>query len=95
MGAGVGSSPTGAAAEPLKDDPWSLEPGSSVKSYLTPSRFEKNAVLTLSNPNGRPFDVQNGRTPHHLLTGTITPNGLHFVVSYGGPPESIPTSTGL
>ncbi len=88
-GMGVGSASTSAAAEPLKDDPWSLEPGSSIKSYLTPSRFEKNAVLTLTNPNGRPF-VQNGRTPHHLLNGAITPNGLHFVVSYGGPPDIDP-----
>jgi len=80
---------TAAAAEPLKDDPWSLEPGASVKSYLTPSSFEKNVALTLTNPDGRPF-VQNGRTPHHMLNGMITPNGLHFVVSYGGPPNIDP-----
>jgi sulfane dehydrogenase subunit SoxC len=86
---GTGSALTAAAAEPLKDDPWSLEPGSSVKSYLTPSAFEKNVVLTLTNPSGRPF-VQDGRTPHHLLDGMITPNGLHFVVSYGGPPDIDP-----
>ena len=87
----MGTSPvlTAAAAEPLKDDPWSLEPGSSVKSYLTPSAFEKNVALTLTNPGGRPF-VQNGRTPHHMLDGMITPNGLHFVVSYGGPPDIDP-----
>jgi sulfane dehydrogenase subunit SoxC len=86
---GTGSAPTGAAAEPLKDDPWSLEPGSSIKSYLTPSAFEKNVALTLTNPDGRPF-VQNGRTPHHMLNGMITPNGLHFVVSYGGAPDIDP-----
>jgi sulfane dehydrogenase subunit SoxC len=88
MGASV-STLTAAAAEPLKDDPWSLEPGASVKSYLTPSSFEKNVALTLTNPDGRPF-VQNGRTPHHMLNGMITPNGLHFVVSYGGPPNIDP-----
>jgi sulfane dehydrogenase subunit SoxC len=88
MGASV-STLTAAAAEPLKDDPWSLEPGASVKSYLTPSSFEKNVALTLTNPEGRPF-VQNGRTPHHMLNGMITPNGLHFVVSYGGPPNIDP-----
>src|ERR1700678_3536016 len=89
VGAGVGTSPTSAAAEPLKDDPWSLEPGSSVKSYQLPSRFEKNVALTLTNPDGLPF-VQNARTPHHSLNGMITPNGLHFVVSYGGPPDIDP-----
>jgi sulfane dehydrogenase subunit SoxC len=88
MGASV-STLTAAAAEPLKDDPWSLEPGASVKSYLTPSSFEKNVALTLTNPDGRPL-VQNGRTPHHMLNGMITPNGLHFVVSYGGPPNIDP-----
>jgi sulfane dehydrogenase subunit SoxC len=88
MGASV-STLTAAAAEPLKDDPWSLEPGASVKSYLTPSSFEENVALTLTNPDGRPF-VQNGRTPHHMLNGMITPNGLHFVVSYGGPPNIDP-----
>ena len=86
---GTGSAPTSAAAEPLKDDPWSLEPGSSIKSYLAPSAFEKNVALTLTNPDGRPF-VQNGRTPHHMLNGMITPNGLHFVVSYGGAPDIDP-----
>lgn len=39
MSAGLGSGTTGAAPEPLKDDPWSLGPGSNVKSYLMPSRF--------------------------------------------------------
>ena len=86
---GTRSVPTAAAAEPLKDDPWSLGPGASVKSYLTPSSFEKNVALTLNNPDGRPL-TQNGRTPHHMLNGMITPNGLHFVVSYGGPPDIDP-----
>jgi sulfane dehydrogenase subunit SoxC len=89
MGTGVAVSPIGAADEPLKDDPWSLELGSTVKSYHQPSRFEKHIALTLSNPDGLPF-VQVARTPHHMLNGTITPNGLHFVVSYGGLPDIDP-----
>jgi sulfane dehydrogenase subunit SoxC len=89
MGTGVVASSTGAAAEPLKDDPWSLEPGASVKSYQLPSRYEKNVALTLTNPDGLPF-VQNARTPHHMLDGMVTPNGLHFVISYGGPPDIDP-----
>jgi sulfane dehydrogenase subunit SoxC len=89
IGTGLGTSSNRAAAEPLKDDPWSLEPGSSVKSYHLPSRFESKVALTLSNPDGRPF-VQGARTPHHMLNGTITPNGLHFMVAYGGPPDIDP-----
>ena len=75
-----------AAAEPLADDPWSKVPGNLVPAYGVPSRFEKNVVRTLSNPKGEPR-TQHGRTPHHLLNGTITPNGLHFVIARGGETE--------
>ena len=72
-----------AAAEPLADDPWSVEPGILVPTYGVPSRFEKNVARTLSNPKGEPR-TQHARTPHHLINGTITPNGLHFVISHAG-----------
>src|SRR6516165_6938321 len=48
---GVGALLTGAAAEPLKNDPWSEEIGAMVPSIQVPSRFEKNVVRTLSNPD--------------------------------------------
>jgi sulfane dehydrogenase subunit SoxC len=81
---------TGAAAEPstdtpLTDAPWSLEPGATIQPYEQPSRFEKSVVRSLNNPNGQP-GAQGARTPHQLLNGSITPNGLHFVVSWGGAP---------
>ncbi len=72
-----------AAAEPLADDSWSREPGTLVPAYGVPSRFEKNVARTLSNPKGEPR-TQHARTPHHLINGTITPNGLHFVISHAG-----------
>src|SRR2546425_227049 len=71
------------AAAPLADDPWSRAPGTNVPAYGVPSRFEKSVARTLSNPNGEPR-TQHGRTPHHLLQGTSTPNGLHFVISHAG-----------
>jgi sulfane dehydrogenase subunit SoxC len=43
----------------------------------------------LNNPNGQP-GAQGARTPHHLMNGAITPNGLHFVVSHGGAPDIDP-----
>ena len=94
MTAGPLSSLTGAAAEPpgnapLSEAPWSLEPGATIQPYEQPSRFEKGVVRTLANPNGQP-GAQGGRTPHHLLNGSITPNGLHFVVSWGGAPDIDP-----
>ena len=73
----------------MSDPPWSLEPGATIEPYQRPSRFEKNVVRTLNNPNGLP-GVQGARTPHHMLNGSITPNGLHFVVSYGGAPDIDP-----
>jgi sulfane dehydrogenase subunit SoxC len=99
----IGSAPlgslTGAAAEPLTDAqaanapltdaPWSLEPGAAIGPYERPSRFEKSVVRTVANPDRLP-GAQGARTPHHLMNGAITPNGLHFVVSWGGAPDIDP-----
>jgi sulfane dehydrogenase subunit SoxC len=87
--AGAGISGTGAAADPLPVDPWSLQIGSPIPAYETPAKYEKHVVRTLTNPNHEPR-TSNGRTPHHLLNGTITPNGVHFVVSRTGFPDIDP-----
>ena len=89
MTTGVGASLTGAAAEPLKDDQWSLETGAAVPPLQTASRFEKGVVRTLSNPNN---DLRNShaRTPHHLLQGTVTPNSLFFNICHSGLPDIDP-----
>ena len=79
-----------AAAEPLADDPWSRVQGNLVTDYGAPSRFEKKVARTLSNPKGEPR-TQHARTPHHLLNGTFTPNGLHFVISHSGDPDIDPS----
>jgi sulfane dehydrogenase subunit SoxC len=72
-----------AAAEALTEPAWSTEPGSLVPPYGTPSKYEKSVVRTLSNPNGEPR-TQHARTPHHVLQGMTTPNGLHFTISHAG-----------
>jgi sulfane dehydrogenase subunit SoxC len=87
--AGAGATLTSAGAEPLPVDPWSLTAGSVIPAYETPSKYEKHVVRTLTNPNHEPR-TSNARTPHHLLNGTITPNGLHFVVSRTGFPDIDP-----
>ena len=89
VGAGAAGAGTGAAAEPLPVDPWSLEPGGIIPAYGQPSKFENKVVRTLTNPKGEPTG-QSARTPHHLLNGTITPNGLHYVISRSGPPDIDP-----
>src|SRR3984893_268196 len=78
-----------ASGQQLTDDPWSLAPGVTVPDYGVRSKFEKNVVRTLSNPKGEPRP-QHARTPHHLLNGTFTPNGLHFVISHAGDPDIDP-----
>jgi sulfane dehydrogenase subunit SoxC len=87
MGAGIG--PSSAAAEPLADAPWSLEVGDPMLPYQVPSKFEAKVVRTLSNPNNEPRN-SHARTPHHLLAGTTTPNGLHFAINHGGVPNIDP-----
>jgi sulfane dehydrogenase subunit SoxC len=86
---GVGTSLATAAAEPLTNGPWSLAPGVPVPPYGQPSKFEQKVVRTLSNPKLEPRGSA-ARTPHHLLNGTITPNGLHFVIARGGETEVDP-----
>ena len=80
---------TGAAAEPIKDEAWSLEFGQNTPALQTPSRYEKEVTRSLSNPKGE-FRNSHARTPHHLLNGTITPNALHFSINHCGIPDIDP-----
>jgi sulfane dehydrogenase subunit SoxC len=89
MTAGVGTALTGAAAEPLADQPWSLETGAVTPPLQAPSRFEKHVVRTLSNPDNE-FRNSHARTPHHLLDGSVTPNSLHFSINHSGLPDIDP-----
>jgi len=97
MTAGVSSSLTSAAAEPLEVGPWSLGPGVPIPPYGQPSKFEQKVVRILSNPKLEPRGSA-ARTPHHLLNGTITPNGLRSLsarndLSYQfGLTPAVPTS---
>lgn len=78
-----------AAAQQLTDGPWSARAGSLLTEYGVPARFEKGASRTLSNPKGEPR-TSAARTPHHLLNGTMTPNGLHFIIAHSGIPDIDP-----
>jgi sulfane dehydrogenase subunit SoxC len=89
LGAGAMGSLTGAAAEPLSEAPWSLEPGDVTPPYGHPSPFEKAVVRTVDNPKNEPSGSR-ARTPHQFLKGTITPNGLHFTIVHAGIPDIDP-----
>ena len=78
-----------AGAAPLTDDPWSLAPGAISPSYEQRSRFEGKVVRTLSNPKGE-TRTSHARTPHQLINGTFTPNGLHFTIVHSGTPDIDP-----
>ena len=86
---GAGAALNGAAAEPLTEGPWSMKVGSIIPAYQTPSRFESRVVRSQDNPDGLPRNSR-ARTPHHLLKGIITPNGLHFTICHGGVPDIDP-----
>jgi sulfane dehydrogenase subunit SoxC len=88
-GAGLSIGTTGAAAEPLTEPPWGLEIGEDTPPYQTPSKFAKNVVRTLANPKFEPRSSLS-RTPHHLLEGSITPNGVHFTINHTGIPQIDP-----
>src|SRR4029077_6398953 len=83
---GLAASLTGAAAEPLKEGPWSMHVGSVIPPYQTPSRYEAHVVRTQDNPENERCDSR-GATPHQLLKGIISPNGLHFTICHGGVPD--------
>ena len=89
--AGAASVGTGvsAARADLKEDEWSMHQGANVMPYGTRTRFEKNTLRILSNPNGEPR-TQHARVPHQLLNGTITPNPLHFTILHNGIPDIDP-----
>jgi sulfane dehydrogenase subunit SoxC len=91
VGAGVGSSLTCAAAEPLSVPQWSREPGAPFVGYGQPSQFEASVAREPFNPPNEPGSGV-AFTPIHLLDGMITPNGLHYERSHSGIPEINPDS---
>jgi sulfane dehydrogenase subunit SoxC len=83
------SRPAGAAAGELAVEPWMQEPGSPFVGYGQPSRFEAKVVRAFASAPGT-TGTGASRSPHHLLNGTITPNGLHFERHHSGIPDIDP-----
>jgi sulfane dehydrogenase subunit SoxC len=89
--ASAGAAVVPAGAEPLRVEPWMKEPGAGFTGYGQPSRFEDKVVRMMPPPpNPATKGIGVARTPHHLLDGTITPNGLHFDRSHAGNPDIDP-----
>jgi len=88
-GSTVGSTAT--VAEPLAVPRWMTQPGANFSGYGQPSRFEAKVARGLRG-RGQPATegIGTARTPLQLLTGMITPNGLHFDRSHSGTPDIDP-----
>lgn len=70
---------------------WTLMPGDDLPEYGDVSRYEKGRVKRfVAPPTGLATASLSGRTPLHLLHGTITPSGLHFEVTHHGIPDIDP-----
>ena len=91
VAAAAGTGSTAAGAEPLPVQGWMKQPGAGFSAYGQPSRFESKVVRTIAPPaNPATQGIGTARTPLQLLTGMITPNGLHFDRSHSGTPDIDP-----
>ena len=77
------------AAEALPVEPWMKTPGSPFTPYGQPSKYAGKIARTFASAPGT-TGTGSSRTPHHLLDGTITPNGLHFERHHNGIPDINP-----
>src|SRR3954447_5749125 len=73
----------------LPVEPWMKLPGAGFAGYGQPSKFESKVARTFASLPGT-TGTGAARTPHHLLDGMITPNGLHFERSHSGIPDINP-----
>jgi sulfane dehydrogenase subunit SoxC len=76
-------------AEALPTEPWMKTPGSPFVAYGQPSRYANKVARIFASAPGT-TGTGTSRTPHHLLDGMITPNGLHFERHHSGIPEIDP-----
>src|SRR5437773_1288479 len=81
--------PNPSAADALPVEPWMKLPGSGFAGYGQPSKYEQKVARTWNTAPGT-TGAGAARTPHHLLNGMITPNGVHFERSHSGIPDINP-----
>jgi sulfane dehydrogenase subunit SoxC len=77
------------ATDALPVEPWMIAPGAPFTPYGQPSRHASKVARTFASAPGT-TGTGTSRTPHHLLDGTITPNGLHFERHHSGIPDINP-----
>ncbi len=87
--ASVGALVEEVKADPLPIEPWMTTPGSPFVGYGQPSKYEEKVARTWASAPGT-TGTGSSRTPHHLLTGMITPSGLHYERHHSGIPDINP-----
>ena len=75
--------------EPLSVQPWMKTPGAPFTPYGQPSKYAGKVARVVGSVPGT-TGTGTSRTPHHMLDGTITPNGLHFERHHNGIPDIDP-----
>ena len=72
--------------------PTMLKPGAMFTGYGVPSHWRDNVqrIVATNVPPGREV-TGSTRTPLHMLEGTITPGGLHYVRNHNGTPDIDPS----
>ena len=78
------------AAEGLAIEEWMQIPGEEAPGYQVPSRFEKDVVRRGERSVNGVNKIGAMRSPLHLMTGTITANGLHHTRLHTGIPDIDP-----
>ena len=82
--------PDPAAADALQVEPWMKLPGSGFVGYGQPSKYRRQGRADIWNIAPGTIGTGTSRTPHHLLDGMITPNGVHFERHHSGIPDINP-----
>lgn len=91
--AGLAATATVAEAQSIGQGspPSMLKKGADFVGYGTPSHWRDNIQrILVQNPPAARVGVGSSRTPWHLLEGTITPGGLHYVRNHNGTPDIDP-----
>lgn len=71
--------------------PWSKAPGTPMRGYGSPSRFEQPVSRVVSSGYAKVSPgTGSSLTPLQMLEGTITPSGLHFERHHSGVPDVDP-----
>jgi sulfane dehydrogenase subunit SoxC len=96
IAAGSVASTAGAQARPTEPSSgqlpsWMTTEGAPMRAYGQPSKFEEPVKRLVGQPYGKLAPGAGvSFTPLQSLTGTVTPNGLHFERHHGGVPDIDP-----